>query len=366
MSALPTMKSGGGVAAIVPQSFDEVFRLASAAVAAKMTPDSIDTAEKATIAIMQGLEVGMTPMVALQSIAVINGTPSIWGDGALGLIRGSGLCESVKEWKEGEGEGLVAYCAVKRKGEPEPIQRSFSFAEAGKAGLLTKKGPWLQYPARMMQMRARSWALRDGFADVLKGLAIAEEAQDFDRRVKAEPQKSTLQERLTARNAAQIENQQEGYNAAAATIEGEILAATDETQAEYTAYAHEQQAERREAGDQASEKAQEATQQDGQCNPETIKGGRQGAQGTSDNPLSQGATAIWSQLDPEARKSLDEDSKAILKLLMEDLAKVSNPKAAKNALTGHQKSIRAIGEASFSELCQAAVGTRCAQLDGGM
>ena len=30
----------------------------------------------------------------------------------------------------------------------------------------------------MLQLRARSWALRDGFADVLKGLASAEEQRD--------------------------------------------------------------------------------------------------------------------------------------------------------------------------------------------
>jgi hypothetical protein len=31
----------------------------------------------------------------------------------------------------------------------------------------------------MLQMRARSWVLRDGFTEVLKGLSIAEEAQDI-------------------------------------------------------------------------------------------------------------------------------------------------------------------------------------------
>src|SRR5262249_4628841 len=35
------------------------------------------------------------------------------------------------------------------------------------------------YRPRMMKMRARSWALRDKFADVLRGLHSAEEAQDM-------------------------------------------------------------------------------------------------------------------------------------------------------------------------------------------
>src|SRR5262249_49394 len=38
------------------------------------------------------------------------------------------------------------------------------------------------YPRRMLMMRARSWALRDGFADVLRGLSIREEVEDYDTR----------------------------------------------------------------------------------------------------------------------------------------------------------------------------------------
>ena len=42
-----------------------------------------------------------------------------------------------------------------------------------------KQGPWTQYPKRMRQMRARAFALRDVFADILKGMPIAEELQDY-------------------------------------------------------------------------------------------------------------------------------------------------------------------------------------------
>ena len=48
-----------------------------------------------------------------------------------------------------------------------------------KAGLWAKSGPWTQYPKRMMQMRARGFALRDKFADALGGLITVEEAQDY-------------------------------------------------------------------------------------------------------------------------------------------------------------------------------------------
>jgi hypothetical protein len=179
---LPALQAGGSVKAIVPQDFDGAWRIAVAVVKAGMAPKGLETPEKAMVAIMHGLEVGMTPMAALQSIAVVNGRPTIWGDGAIGLVRGSGKCEWIKERIDGEGDNMVAVCEVKRKGETDPIKGSFSVADAKKASLWGKAGPWQQYPKRMLAMRARAFALRDGFADILRGLGIAEEVQDTPMR----------------------------------------------------------------------------------------------------------------------------------------------------------------------------------------
>jgi hypothetical protein len=182
------LQSGGTVKAIVPQDFDGAWRIATAVVKAGMAPKGLDTPEKAMVAIMHGMEVGLTPMAALQSIAVVNGRPTIWGDGALGLVQGSGLMESHKEWFEGAGDNRKALCTVKRKGDPEIKLGEFSVADAKKAGLWGKAGPWSQYPDRMLKMRARGFALRDGFSDVLRGLGIAEEVQDTPMRDVTPPQ----------------------------------------------------------------------------------------------------------------------------------------------------------------------------------
>lgn len=185
---LPALSSGGAVRAIVPQDFDGAWRIANAVVKAGMAPRGLDTPEKAMVAIMHGLEVGFTPMASLQSIAVINSRATIWGDGALGLVQASGLMESHKEWFEGEGDARKAFCRVKRRGDPEIKIGEFSVADAKTAGLWNKKGrngeptPWITYPDRMLKMRARAFALRDGFSDVLKGLGIAEEVQDTPAR----------------------------------------------------------------------------------------------------------------------------------------------------------------------------------------
>lgn len=171
---------GRGVGAIIPQDVEQVFRLAGAIAAANMAPKAYNrSVEAITVGILHGMEVGLTPMAALQSIAVINGMPTIWGDGALGLVRGSGLLEDFDERIEGEGDQMSGVCICRRRGQTSEIRREFTVTDAKKAKLWGKSGPWSDYPKRMLQMRARSWALRDGFADVLRGLAVAEEVRDM-------------------------------------------------------------------------------------------------------------------------------------------------------------------------------------------
>jgi hypothetical protein len=174
--ALVPMTTGGRVAALVPRSFAECWEQSKVLAASALVPTHFrGKPEDCCVAIMHGLEVGLLPNQALASIAVINGRPSLWGDGMLAVVIGSGLVESFNETDDGE----TAVCTIKRAGWPQPIVRQFSNEAAKKAGLMGKQGPWTQYPQRMRQMRARSWALRDGFADVLKGMHNAEEAEDI-------------------------------------------------------------------------------------------------------------------------------------------------------------------------------------------
>jgi hypothetical protein len=135
--------------------------------------------ESCLLAIQHGSEVGLSPMQSLQSIAVINGRPTIWGDAALALVQASPVCEYVREYTEGDGDNLTAVCEAKRRGYPAPTVSRFSMADAKRAGLAGKSGPWSAYPTRMLALRARGFALRNAFADALRGLITAEEAQDY-------------------------------------------------------------------------------------------------------------------------------------------------------------------------------------------
>ena len=136
------------------------------------------------VCVQWGMEMGLAPMQALQNIAVINGKPSVYGDAAMALVQASPVCEDVEEFFEGEGTpNPVAVCVAKRKGR-KPVTARFSVEDAKRAGLWAKQGPWSAYPKRMMQMRARGFALRDAFPDVLKGMITVEEAQDYPEEAK--------------------------------------------------------------------------------------------------------------------------------------------------------------------------------------
>jgi hypothetical protein len=161
-------------------SFDDAFRFATMVAKSDFAPkDFKGKPESCLLAIQHGSEIGLSPMQSLQNIACINGRPAIWGDAALAVAMASPVCEYVRESIEGDGESMVATCTAKRRGYETPTVARFTVTDAKKAGLWGKSGPWTQYPRRMLQLRARGFALRDAFPDVLKGLVTAEEAQDY-------------------------------------------------------------------------------------------------------------------------------------------------------------------------------------------
>lgn len=162
---------------LTPSSLAEAMEFAGMMAKSSIVPkDYQNNPGNILVAIQWGMEIGLQPLQSMQSIAVINGRPSIWGDAMLALVRSSGLLESINE----EVTDTKAVCTIKRRGEQEVV-REFSMDEAKQAGL-AGKNIWSQYPKRMMQMRARAFALRDVFTDVLRGVHVAEEAQDMSER----------------------------------------------------------------------------------------------------------------------------------------------------------------------------------------
>jgi hypothetical protein len=164
-----------------PANLDEAMHLSGVLSQSSIVPSSYKgKSEDILVAIIMGSELGFSPIASLQNIATINGKPSIYGDAMLALVKNSPLCEDVIETmvKGEKQEDSGAVCVVKRKGM-EPVTVTFTVGDAIRAGLWKKAGPWTMYPKRMLQMRARSFALRDAFPDVLRGLVATEEIEDY-------------------------------------------------------------------------------------------------------------------------------------------------------------------------------------------
>jgi hypothetical protein len=178
MSNITTTQQG-----FAPATLTEAMAFSEMLAKSSMVPRAYQgKAEDVLVAMQWGREIGLAPLQALQNIAVINGKPSVYGDAAMALVQASPVCEDIEETIEGEGTpNPVAVCIAKRKGR-KPVVARFSLEDAKRAGLWGKPGPWQAYPKRMMQMRARGFALRDAFPDILKGLITVEEAQDYPDR----------------------------------------------------------------------------------------------------------------------------------------------------------------------------------------
>jgi hypothetical protein len=166
------------------RTLDDFMRFADWVCKAGLAPDNLvanktpDQARAAVAIVIQtGLEVGLSHMQSLKDICVVNGRACLHSDAPKALVMCSGLVEyACEKWDEAT---QTATCTMRRKGLEGDISRTFSMADAAKAGLTTKKGPWMTYPRRMCENRARTFCLRDGFADCLMGIHIAEEVESY-------------------------------------------------------------------------------------------------------------------------------------------------------------------------------------------
>lgn len=164
-----------------PKSTAEAMELAKTLASSQLIPKAFQQRPgDVFVAMMWSHSLGIPIVQGLQGIAVINGKPSLYGDALLAVCMGSGQMADIEETVTGNADNLTATCKVTRRGKPTPVVSTFSIADARAAGLLGKPGPWKQYTSRMLKMRARAFALRDAFPDVLSGIASAEEMQDVE------------------------------------------------------------------------------------------------------------------------------------------------------------------------------------------
>lgn len=191
----------GEVLAIMPRNIEEAGRYAQGLCVANIVPDAFREGGKrdglpnhalVMMGVLKSMEVGVPPQTGLAGLLPINGRFSVWGDLAAALVQKTGKVANQQVIRIGDANfdedaaiGLwpdafgfrVLYWRV---GQDDPYVGEFTVRDAKRGGLWNNanRQPWVKYPKRMLFNRARAFALRDGFADGLSGLTIAEEVLD--------------------------------------------------------------------------------------------------------------------------------------------------------------------------------------------
>ncbi len=211
---------------LTKDNFEHYYRIANMMAKSDMVPKNYkEKPQDVLIAMEYGRALNLGPLQAIQNIAVINGRPSLYGDCVLAVCSGHPDFEDIKEEQIlGANNKVIGYkCTVLRKNR-SPVTQSFTLEDATAAGLLGRQGPWKTNQSRMLQMRARAFALRDSFADALGGVRVAEEVQDYKEIKNITPTNGTAQlKELIAKNKQVTENKETVIKEAMDPETGEII-----------------------------------------------------------------------------------------------------------------------------------------------
>ena len=128
----------------------------------------------------KGAAVGLGMQESLESIAVIKGRATIWGEAVMALVHKTKELAYFEETLDGSADQgtLMARCVMRRKGVDGDFVGEFSVEDAKRAGLWGK-GTYDKYPKDMLPRKARWRAIQRAFPDALTGLHMREEVADF-------------------------------------------------------------------------------------------------------------------------------------------------------------------------------------------
>lgn len=187
---------------LAPTNHQQLIGFIRQMIAAKAVPKHLQNVPQIISAWNYAAQLRLPPQPSLRNIAMIEGTPSLFGDLPLGLVQKHKDFISYNEYCIDdqyneicvENKNLTArvwggVAVFHRRGMEKPKSFSFVYDDAERAGLLrrAKPGmPWSSYPQVMYIRRARIMGIRALFADAISGASIAEDfgrAPDLERDV---------------------------------------------------------------------------------------------------------------------------------------------------------------------------------------
>jgi len=134
------------------------------------------------LALEYGNALGISPVVAMQQIHVIEGKPTASAQLIGGLVRQAGHKLRV----EFDDRTMTATATIIRSDDPDYTFTAVWTMDRAKAANLTNKGNWKTYPAAMLKARAITEVARDACPEALFGVAYTAEELNGDTPVQVQ------------------------------------------------------------------------------------------------------------------------------------------------------------------------------------
>lgn len=128
-------------------------------------------AANAFVAAETGAALGLEPLQALASIAVINGRATLSSDLMAAVIRRAGHTLRIVE----NSPESVTATLIRADDKTFKFEVTWDKDKAVKAGLWGQRGPWSQYPTQMLRARAITEVARQGASEALMGMIYSPE-----------------------------------------------------------------------------------------------------------------------------------------------------------------------------------------------
>lgn len=144
---------------------------------ARLAPSTIlpaayrGNAANAFVAAETGAALGLEPLQALASIAVINGRATLSSDLMAAVIRRAGHTLRIVE----NSPESVTATLIRADDKKFEFTVTWDKEKAVKAGLWGQRGPWSQYPTQMLRARAITEVARQGASEALMGMIYSPE-----------------------------------------------------------------------------------------------------------------------------------------------------------------------------------------------
>ena len=144
---------------------------------ARLAPSTIlptayrGNAANAFVAAETGAALGLEPLQALASIAVINGRATLSSDLMAAVIRRAGHTLRIVE----NSPESVTATLIRADDKTFKFEVTWDKDKAAKAGLWGQRGPWSQYPTQMLRARAITEVARQGASEALMGMIYSPE-----------------------------------------------------------------------------------------------------------------------------------------------------------------------------------------------